>query len=38
MLFSSAMPVWISILVVVFLLALVKVSLSDEEARAVAQP
>jgi len=38
MLFSTAMPVWITILVVVFALALFKVTLTNEEAKAVAQP
>jgi len=36
MLFSTALPVWIAILVVVFLLALFKVTLTNEEAKEVA--
>ena len=38
MLFSTAMPVWITILVIVFALALFKVTLTNEEAKAAAQP
>ena len=35
MLFSDALPVWITILVVVFLLALVKVTPCNDEANGV---
>lgn len=38
MLFSTPMPVWITILVVVFLLALFKVTPTNEEALAMNPP
>lgn len=38
MLFSSPLPVWITILVIVFLLSLFKVTPTNEDAKAVAGP